>query len=103
MNLPTLIVLLLVAVALFFALRALRSKMDWKHNAADTADAPMRMEGTHLQRNYFLFGYRSNVTDCVEAACGIPPARKLRTRRELRSIPNTVSATIHQQTTKMWD
>ena len=92
-----------ICYAAFFALRALRSKMDWKHNAADTADALMRMEGTHLQRNYFLFGYRSDVTDCIETACGIPPARKLRTRRELRSIPNTVSATIHQQTIKMWD
>ena len=79
-----------ICYAAFFALRMLRWKMDWKHNAADTADALMRMEGTHLQRNYYLFNYRTDVTDHVEEAVGIESARRLRTRADLRSVPGMV-------------
>ncbi len=76
-----------ICYAAFFALRVLRWKMDWKYNAADTADALLRMEGLHLQRNYYLFSYRTPVTDAIEHAAGIPRARRLRTRADLRSIP----------------
>lgn len=79
-----------VCYAAFLALRTLRWKAGWQHNAADTADALLRMEGAHLQRNFYLFSYRSPVTDAIEEALGIPPARRLRTRAELRSIPATV-------------
>lgn len=76
--------------AAFLALRLLRWKAGWGHNAADTADALLRMEGAHLQRNYYLFNYRSDVTDDIENALGIPPARRLRTRAELRAVPSLV-------------
>lgn len=76
--------------AAFAALRILRWKMGWKHNAADSADALLRMEGVYLQQNYYLFNYRSEVTDAIEQATGIEPARRLRTRGDLRSIPQTV-------------
>ena len=79
-----------ICYAAFFALRMLRWRMGWKHNAADTADALMRMEGTHLQRNYYLFNYRTDVTDHIEEAVGVEGARRLRTRSELRSIPGAV-------------
>lgn len=74
----------------FFALRMLRWKMGFAYNAADTADALMRMEGIHLQRNYYLFNYRNNVTDCIEKSLGLSCAQRLRTRQELRGIPGTV-------------
>ena len=79
-----------ICYAAFFALRMLRWKMSWKHNAADTADALLRMEGTHLQQNYYLFSYRTNTTDDIEDAVGIERARRLRTRAELRSVTGTV-------------
>ena len=79
-----------ICYAAFFALRMLRWKMGWKHNAADTADALLRMEGVHLQQNYYLFNYRSEVTDHIENATGIASARRLRTRAELRSVPKAV-------------
>ncbi len=74
----------------FFALRMLRWKMGWQYNAANTADALLRMEGTFLQRNYYLFNYRTRVTDCIEEAVGMKKARRLRTRAELRSVVTTV-------------
>ncbi len=76
--------------ASFLALRVLRWKAEWRHNAADTADALLRMEGTHLQRNLYLFNYRNEVTDDIEHAVGIPPARRVRTRADLRSVPAAV-------------
>ena len=83
-----------ICFAAFSALRALRAKVGWQHNAADTADALLRMEGVYLQQNYYLFNYRSATTDDIEAAVGIPPARRLRTREELRSIPRTVRQSL---------
>ena len=86
-----------VCYASFFALRMLRWKMGWKHNAAETADALMRMDGLHLQQNYYLFSYRTPTTDDIEAVVGIDQARRLRTRAELRSIPGTVATSFVQQ------
>ena len=80
----------IVCYAAFFALRMLRWKMGGAYNAADTADALLRMEGVHLQRNYYLFNYRSAVTDRIEEATGIDKARRLRTRADLRAIPGQV-------------
>ena len=68
--------------------------MDWKHNAADSADALLRMEGIYLQQNYYLFNYRSTTTDDIEESAGIPPARRLRTHAELRSVPGTVRSSF---------
>ncbi len=88
-----------ICYAAFFALRMLRWKTGWQHNAADTADALLRMEGVHLQRNYYLFNYRTDVTDDIEEALGVERARRLRARNELRSIPDTVRrsfVTVHR-------
>lgn len=89
-----------ICYAAFFALRVLRWKMGWKHNAADTADALLRMEGTHLQQNYYLFSYRTNTTDDIEDAVGIERARRLRTRAELRSVLGTVERSFTPSNSK---
>ena len=86
-----------ICYAAFSALRLLRKNMDWKHNAADSADALLRMEGIYLQQNYYLFNYRSNTTDDIEESAGIPPARRLRTRTELRSVPGTVCSSFENR------
>ncbi len=83
-----------VCYTAFFALRLLRWKMGGTYNAADTADALLHMEGIHLQRNYYLFNYRSAVTDCIEEAIGIDKALRLRTRGDLRSIPSSVKSSF---------
>lgn len=75
----------LICFAAFFAMRVLRSNMGWTHNAAQVAEALLRMEGTHLQENWFLFNYRSPVTDAVEKASGMNVGRRLRTRKDLHN------------------
>lgn len=86
-----------ICYAAFFALRMLRWKMGWKHNAADTADALLHMEGMHLQQNYYLFNYRTNATDSIEDAVSLEHARRLRTRAELRSIPGMVRRSFSRE------
>ena len=80
--------------AAFFALRVLRWGTGWQHNAADTADALLRMEGIYLQQNYYLFNYRSQASDAIENALGLPPALRLRTRSEIRSVPAPVKRAL---------
>lgn len=74
----------LICYAAFFALRTLRTDMDWRYNAAQVADALMRMEGAYLDENWFLFSYRSEVTDAIEEAAGVDVARRLRTPPGIR-------------------
>ena len=74
----------LVCYAAFFALRLLRSDMGWSRNAAQVADALLRMEGSHLAENWFLFSYRSPVTDEIEQAAGVDVARRLRTAADIK-------------------
>lgn len=82
-----------ICYAAFFALRMLRQHMGWAHNAAHVADALLHMEGTCLQANWFLFTYRSPVTDDIERACSIPVARRIRTPDDIRqSIGSTQRA-----------
>ncbi len=83
-----------ICYASFFALRMLRWKMGWTYNAADTADALMRMDGVHLQQNYYLFDYRSQASDAIERSVGVPLARRIRSRADLRSVPGLVKGSF---------
>lgn len=77
----------LICYTAFFALRLMRADMGWRYNAAQVADALLHMEGTHLQANWYLFSYRTPVSDAVEQTAGVDVARKLRTKADLRHIP----------------
>lgn len=73
-----------ICYAAFFAMRLMRSDLHWRYNAAQVADALIRMEGGHLAENWFLFGYRSPVSDAIEQAAGVDAARRLRTKQDIR-------------------
>lgn len=75
----------LICYTAFFMLRALRRDMGWTYNAARVADALLRLEGMHLERNWYLFGYRSEVTDAIERTVGIEPGRRIMSRADIRS------------------
>ena len=79
-----------ICYSAFLALRVLRWRMNWAFNAADTADALLRMEGVHLQQNYYLFSYRSPATDCIEGSLGVSVAQRIRTRADIKAIPASV-------------
>lgn len=74
----------LICYVAFFALRVMRADMGWRYNAAQVADALLRMEGAYLDENWFLFSYRSEITDAIEEAAGVDVARRLRTPPQIR-------------------
>ena len=73
-----------VCYTAFFALRLLRQDMDWAYNAAQVADALVRMEGAYLDQNWFLFNYRTPVTDAIQQAAGMDVGRRILSRGDIR-------------------
>ncbi|MGI6535779.1 MAG: hypothetical protein ACOX12_05095 [Eggerthellaceae bacterium] len=75
-----------ICYAAFFALRMLRQDMDWVWNAAQVADALVHMEGAYLDENWYLFNYRSAVSDDIQRTVGIDAGRRLLNRADIRSV-----------------
>lgn len=75
-----------ICYAAFFALRMLRQDMDWKWNAAQVADALVHMEGAYLDENWYLFNYRSTVSDDIQQAVGTDTGRRLLNRADIRNV-----------------
>lgn len=84
----------LICYTAFFMLRVLRHDMGWSYNAARVADALLRLEGMHLERNWYLFGYRSEVTDAIEKAAGMDLGRRIMSRADIRSAIARMKRTI---------
>ena len=87
----------LICYTSFFALRLLRADMGWRYNAAQVAQALLEMRGAHLRDNWYLFSYRSPVSDAIEEAAGVPVARKLRTTGDMRTLISTARAHIERR------
>ena len=81
----------LVCYTAFFALRVLREDMDWRFNAAQVADALLAMEGAYVAENWFVFNYRTAVTDAIQQAAGLEVGRRLLSRDDIRRIPSRIS------------
>lgn len=75
-----------ICYSAFFALRMLREDMDWTWNAAQVADGLVHMEGAYLDENWYLFNYRSRVTDDIQKTIGVEVGRRLLNRADIRSI-----------------
>lgn len=75
-----------ICYAAFFALRMLRQDMDWKWNAAQVADALVHMEGAYLDENWYLFNYRSVVSDDIQKTVGVDAGRRLLNRADIRRV-----------------
>jgi len=75
-----------ICYAAFFALRMLRQDMDWLWNAAQVADALVHMEGAYLDENWYLFNYRSTVSDDIQRTVGIDAGRRLLNRADIRGV-----------------
>ena len=74
-----------VCYAAFFLLRVMRRDIDWRYNAVQVANALIRLTGTHLADNWYLFSYRDDVTDAVEAAVGMDVGRRIMSKGDIRS------------------
>jgi hypothetical protein len=73
-----------ISYAAFFLLRVMREDMGWAYNAATVADALMQLEGAYLTENWYLFNYRTDVTDAIEEAAGMSVGRRIMSRGDIR-------------------
>lgn len=73
----------LICFTAFAAMRILRARIDWRYNAAQVAEALLKMEGIHLQDSWYLYSYRSEVTDALERALDLSVGRRIHQKKEL--------------------
>ena len=81
----------LVCYTAFFLLRVLRRDMGWRFNAAQVADALLAMEGAYLTENWYVFNYRTAVTDAIQLGAGLEVGKRFMSRDEIRHVPALVS------------
>ncbi len=86
-----------ICYAAFFALRVLRRDMGWRYNAAQVADALLALEGAYLDENWYVFNYRTEVTDAIEETAGIPIGRRLMSREDIRSAVAACARTVERR------
>ena len=84
----------LVCYTAFFAMRLLRMRMGNRFNASQVANALRRMEGVHLQDNWYLFSYRNEVTDAIQQAAGIDVGRRVLSKGDVRQVMSQVKRHI---------
>ena len=61
---------------------------DTKHrySASQIASAIAGLRGTYMEENYYLFGYRDDVTDALGKATGMNLAKKIYSKGEITSL-----------------
>jgi len=67
-------------------LRLIQSDLKWKHSADELAHDIASMSGTLMKRNYYLFGYRTPLTDKLGKLCGLDFSRKILSVQDMRNI-----------------
>lgn len=70
----------------FFLMRVMRRDIGWRYNAVAVSNALGQLEGTYLAENWYLFSYRSEVTDAIEESMGIDVGRRILSRSDVRSL-----------------
>lgn len=83
-----------ICYAAFFVLRVLRQGMNWHYDAAQVADALLGMEGAYLDENWYVFNYRTGVTDAIQESVGMDVGRRLMSRADIRNVAPAVAKAV---------
>lgn len=67
-------------------LRLIQADLKWKYSAEEIAHDIASMNGTLMKRNYYLFGYRTHLTDKLGKLCDINLSRKILSVKDMRDI-----------------
>ena len=68
------------------AMRLMQKDTKNKHSAKEIAKAIAEMQGVHLKENYYLFSYRTDLTDKLAKACKMDLANKLYSKKDIANI-----------------
>jgi hypothetical protein len=67
-------------------LRLIQADLGWRYSADALQEALSSMTGLLMQKNYYLFGYRTQLTDELGALCGIDLSRKVLSTGQMKKI-----------------
>jgi hypothetical protein len=76
----------LICYVALVLLRLIQADLGWRHSAGALAEAMANMNGVLAQKNYYLFGYRTELTDELGRLCGIDLSRRLLSAGQMRDI-----------------
>lgn len=67
-------------------LRLIQVDLNWEHSADEIAHDIASMDGMLMKRNYYLFGYRTHLTDKLGKLCDLDLSRKVLSVKDMRDI-----------------
>lgn len=67
-------------------LRLIQADLEWKHSADEIAGDLSKMEGALMKRNYYLFSYRSYLTDKLGKLCDLDLTRQILSTKDMKDI-----------------
>lgn len=76
----------LICYLALVAMRLMQRDLKMRYSAKEVANALNRMRGVHLKENYYLFGYRTDLTDELGRVSKMDLARKLYSRKDIADI-----------------
>jgi hypothetical protein len=76
----------LICYVALVLLRLIQADLGWKYSADAIAEAMASMTGVMAQKNYYLFGYRTELTDELGKLCGIDLAKRILSAKQMRDI-----------------
>ena len=76
----------LICYVALVLLRLIQADLGWVYSASAIAEALGNMTGTLMQKNYYLFGYRTYLTDELGKLCDIDFSRRVLSTKQIRDI-----------------
>ncbi len=76
----------LICYLALVAMRLIQRDLKMRYSAREIANAMSEMQGVHLQENYYLFSYRTDLTDELGRICKMDLARRLYSRKDIADI-----------------
>lgn len=67
-------------------LRLIQADLSWEHTAEEIADDLTKINGTLMNKNFYLFGHRTHLTDKLGNLCDIDLSRKVLSAQDMRDI-----------------
>lgn len=68
------------------AMRLMQRDLQGKHSAKEIAQTIAEMQGVHLEENYYLFSYRTDLSDKLSKTCKMNLSNRLYSKKDIANI-----------------
>jgi hypothetical protein len=76
----------LICYVALVLMRLVQADLGWRYSASAVQEAISSMNGTLAKKSYYLFGYRTHLTDELGTLCGFDLSRKILSAGQIREI-----------------